>query len=389
MNTGSLRALFPEVYRGLLPAFFDHEAPREEKATCASCAMCAPAGGAADGVTYFRPDAKCCTYHPVLPNYLAGAVLADERGDMAEGKRRIREKIAARTGVSPQWIAPSRKTDVLFRAARQSAFGRSLTLLCPYFEREQHTCTVWRHRESVCTTYFCKHTRGADGQAFWQNLRWVMTWVEAALSGLAARSLIPGHQEPRPTSGDMTLEELEDRPPTLARYSALWGEWAGREEDFYVRCFEHVRALGRERFEAILRDPEPAHRLAELGARHEAMLHPTLPERLVPNPALESAETADGVLVTSYSRYEPLLLTRDLFEVVRAFGEGESVADVRRRLARDHGVELPDELLVGLWQFRVLVTPGAAGKDAAGKDDTNVGANDGATEGEKDAAIGG
>lgn len=386
MNTGSLRALFPEVYGGLLPAFFDHEAPREEKATCANCAMCPPSEGAAtDGVTYFRPDAKCCTYHPILPNYLAGAILADEREDMAEGKRRIREKIGARTGTSPQWVAPSRKIGVLFRATRQSAFGRSLVLLCPYFEREQRTCTIWRHRESVCSTYFCKYTKGADGQAFWQSLRWTMTWVEAALSARAARSLLPGHQEPRPTSGDMTLEELEDRPPTDTRYRQLWGDWAGREEEFYVRCFEHVRALGREGFEAMLRDAEAARRLDDLAAKHEAMLHPSLPERLVPNPAMSSSASDEGVLVTSYSRYEPLLLTRDLFEVVQLFREGGSVADVRARLARDHGVELPDELLLGLWQFRVLVPP-AEPADPTDAKDAPADAKD-APIAEQDAAI--
>lgn len=362
MSAETLRSIFPEVYTDLLPDLFDAEAPREEKATCESCAMCPPAGAVTgdDGaVAYFRPDAKCCTYHPILPNYLAGAILADDRPDMAEGKRRIREKIDMRTGVSPMWVAPSRKVDVLYRATQKTAYGRSLTLLCPYFEREKLNCTIWRHRDSVCTTYFCKYVRGADGQAFWQALRWSMIWVEAALSGRAARSLIPGHSEPRPSAGNMTVEELEDRPPKESTYAALWGEWAGREEDFYVRCFEHVKSIGREGFREILRDPEAAGRLENLAERREAMLRPVLPGRLVPNPRMKTTETGDGVLVMSYSQYEPLLLTPDLFEVVRLFGEGGAVAEVRARLARDHGVELPDGLLEGLYQFRVLVAPPA------------------------------
>jgi Fe-S-cluster containining protein len=356
MKDGKLRSIFPEVVRPLLPGFFDHEAPREEKATCDACAMCAPPGApASDAVVYFRPDVKCCTYHPVLPNYLVGAILADERPDLAEGKRRIRERIALRLGVSPQWIAPSRKVDLFLRLTKRTAFGRSLTILCPYFERTEQNCTIWRHRETVCSTFFCKYERGADGQEFWRTLRWYGTWLEATLSARAAESVIPGHREPKPLEGEMTLEELEDRGPPEARYAALWEGWAGREEELYVRCFEWVRGLGREGFAAIEAIPAHAERILALGKTRDKMLHPVLPERLVPNPEMQSAETAEGVLVTSYGRYEPLMLTRDLFEVVKVFGQGGTVAEVRERLAREHGVDVPDDLLVGLYQFQVLV----------------------------------
>src|SRR3954454_5365908 len=80
--------MLPVLYRPLLPAFFDTEAPAEEKATCGSCAMCPPPGAEGDGA-YFRPDVKCCTYHPRLPNYLVGALLADDDPALAEGRRRV------------------------------------------------------------------------------------------------------------------------------------------------------------------------------------------------------------------------------------------------------------------------------------------------------------
>lgn len=358
MSGGSLRGSLPEVYGPLLPAFFDHEAPREEKATCGSCAMCAPAGvTTTQEMAHFRPDAKCCTFHPLLPNYLVGAILADERADMQEGRRRIREKIAAGIGVTPGWLAPPRKVDLLLKVSRQNAFGRSLTLLCPYFERAEHTCTIWRHRESVCTTFYCKHTNGADGHAFWTALRSYGVWLESALSAYSAGKVMPGHVEPKPLSGDMTLEELEDRPPPEGARAAAWKEWRGREEEFYVRCFEVVRGLSREGFEELSSGEEASNRLRKLAAAREAMLSPKLPERLVPNPEMTSDETATGVLVVTYSRYEPLMLTPDLFAVVRAFGEGGTVAEVRERLLREHDVEVPDALLVGLYQFRVLVPP--------------------------------
>jgi hypothetical protein len=175
--------------------------------------------------------------------------------------------------------------------------------------------------------------------------------------------LLPGLDEARAVN-EVSLEELEDRPPTDATHAALWQEWSGREEDFYLRCHEWVRALDRESFEALVQGAELGaeygERLGGLQSAHHTMLHPELPERLLPNPEMGSTETPDGVLVRAYSRYEPLLLTRDLFEVVRAFTGGETVAEVRARLLRDSDLTIPDELLISLHQFRVLVTPAEA-----------------------------
>src|SRR5580704_17978080 len=95
-------------YGTRLPSFFDRPAIEETRATRNDCAMCdkgsAPAGLATES---FRPDVKCCSYHPTLPNYLVGEALADE--SLAVGRERLRAKIAARIGVTPQWLAAPRK----------------------------------------------------------------------------------------------------------------------------------------------------------------------------------------------------------------------------------------------------------------------------------------
>jgi Fe-S-cluster containining protein len=355
--TDTLRSILPAVYRPFLPDFFDTPAPVEVKATCASCAMCPKEGApAAAGVTHFRPDAKCCTFHPRLPNYLVGAILADDGPEMEEGRRRIRAKIAGRTGITPRWIEPPRKLEVLLRASRTHAFGRSLVLLCPYFEREGALCTIWRHREIACTTFFCKHVDGADGEFFWRSVRALGGYVERALSLAAAQALMPGWTEP-PDEG-LTIEDLEDRPPREQDHAALWGAWAGREEELYVRSFEWVRGLDRARFEALVEgDAVYRERLDRAEKAHREIVAPTMPERLVANPAMKVLPAEGGVIVTAYSRYEPLHLTAALHEVVRAFGPGETVAEVRARLQREEGIEIPDELLVSLYRFQVLVPP--------------------------------
>lgn len=235
----TLRQMLPQIYHPLLPAFFDTPAPEEKKATCSTCAMCPPAGGAAaEGAVYFRPDIKCCTYHPRLPNFLVGAVLRDESDEMAEGRRRIRAQIAGRIGVSPRWLAPSRRYTLLLRASREASFGRSTSLRCPYFQENGGLCTIWRYREADCSTFFCKHVNGADGKIFWTDLDSYLRLVEARLSALALESLPVGPGESPAPNGQLSVEELEGRAPSAADYRSYWGEWEGREEELYLACYD-------------------------------------------------------------------------------------------------------------------------------------------------------
>jgi len=97
----------PPLYGPLLSGFFDRAPIDETRATCDDCAMCDKSGkpsseGEGLETAFFQPDLKCCTYHPTLPNYLVGAVLSDASPELDGGKRRIRGKIAARIGVTPE-----------------------------------------------------------------------------------------------------------------------------------------------------------------------------------------------------------------------------------------------------------------------------------------------
>lgn len=349
----SLRSALPAVYARLLPPFFDTPAPEEEKATCSDCAMC-DKGAPVPGVTYFRPDAKCCTYQPHLPNYLVGAILADADPAMAEGQRRIRGYIAGRIGVTARWLTPSRKRTVLFRAARESSFGRSLLLRCPYFQEEGGLCTIWRHRESVCSTFFCKYDAGADGRDFWRAVEAYLRHVEHALASHAVARIAASLVEPARPEGQISLEELEDRPPSDEEYAALWGEFQGREEELYRAAHEIVAGLSREEFDRIVAGEED---LRALTAAHRRLVSPPLPERLVLDLYRPPIPVEDGVVVGSYSNYEPIKLTADLFEVLRELRPDETVADFRARLLRDHRVDVPEDMLVALHRLRVLIVP--------------------------------
>jgi hypothetical protein len=355
--TESLRDTLPAAHRHLLPELYDRAAVPETRATCSDCAMC-PKGGAASGGIFFKPDLKCCTYHPTLPNFLVGAILSDASAEITEGKRRIRERIARRIGVTPQWIAPPRKQRVLLEAARGSSFGRSKALLCPYFD-ERGLCTIWRHRESVCSTFFCKHDTGAVGDAFWMANKNFLGHVEARLARHAAQSVCSDVTEPNVPRLRLTIEDLEDQPPNADDYAGYWGEWAGREEDFYLACHAHVSAMTAAALERVLAEEERgAELLEELTKRSDALRASAIAERLIPNPNMRVTKMEAGVALTTYSIFDAMCVSPDLFEVVNQFNPKESVAETRSRLEKDHDLKIPDALLLSLQQHEILVPPG-------------------------------
>jgi hypothetical protein len=305
---------------------------------------------------YFRPDTKCCTYHPTLPNYLVGAALADGRPEMDEGRRRLRARIAARVSVTPRWLSAPRKMATLMKGSWVNTMGRSLLPRCPFFDLETGGCTIWPHWEAVCSTFFCKYVAAADGEVFWRSLRAYLGFIERRLAIAAASAVMPGHaSEPDPDS-PMTVEDLEDRPPTDETYVGLWGHATGREEEHYLRCHEWVRALTRAEFDAIVGDDEGARRLERLAATLGALLCPALPTKLIRSEDVEVELVENGVLVRSWDLYEPILLPEHLFEKLGAFDGRRTVAEAQAELQRD-GTAISDDWLVTLHRMRVLVIP--------------------------------
>lgn len=351
----------PAAYASLAAPFFDEGAVPEPRATCERCAMCDHGeGGAAaparSGSEFFRPELKCCTYHPSLPNFLVGAILADPDPAMDEGKRRVRERIRRRMGVTPDWLAPPRKYRVLLEGGRVLGFGRSPVLVCPYLADGR--CSIWRHRESVCSTFFCKHAGGGKGKAFWMAMKHAMAHAEVTLARWAAREVFPGATEPAIGRLDLTVEDLEDRPPPDDEYASYWGGWVGREEELYLACHERVRGLDRERFaELVERTPRGEELLADLVIAHDALTRPAPTEYLVLAPKLRKQVVPGGVAVRGYSGYDPMVLSDDLHAILSELRPDEKASATWDRIEREHGVRVPEELVTSLWLHEILVPP--------------------------------
>lgn len=370
----SLRDIFPAAHRHLLPAVFDHPEVTETRATCSDCAMC-PRGPRAPNTIGFEPSLKCCTYHPTLPNFLVGAILEDRSPTMVEGRRRIEQRIASRVGVTPQWLAPPRKQRVLLEAARGSSFGRSKVLLCPYFiEGASAACSIWPHREAVCSTFFCKHDAGAVGDAVWMATKQLLGHIELTLSQAALREIAPDTTEPKIPRQRLTLEDLEDRPPNADAYSGYWGEWEGREEDLYRQAYAWVRALTKADLARLLADdPDDrgSMRIDDLQHRLEVLDRAEIPSTLIVNPAMHESRVPndDGTVATTYSIFDSQRLSPDLLAIVHEFDRDRLAAKVEHgaplptvsqtlaQIQRERGVELPQDLLLALVRHEILIPP--------------------------------
>lgn len=350
---------FPSLYRTILPEPFARDVPDEAKATCSSCAMSAENAtpGFQDGSRFFRSDTKCCTYQPRLPNYLVGSILADERPDLAEGRRRISERIASGVGVTPLWLRPPRTWTVLYDQAR-GAFGRTLALRCPYYEATSGGCTIWAWREAVCSTFFCRYVAGADGRTFWMTTKTYLSLVEHQLARFAALQLHPEHlysgraQAPGQDAplGPNDLDEQVD----AAAHRATWGAWAGREEEFYRACATTVAQVTPVQLESLL-GLDGQVQLEQVRRAHAQAVSPKLPRVLRLNPSASIQWQRDGSFaVTAYSEMDALALPGAAYELLAAFDGHAPVDDVRARLRDEKSADLGDEVILELYRQRVL-----------------------------------
>jgi hypothetical protein len=373
----SIRESLPPSYRHIFGEFFDRPKVVEARATCEKCSMCDHGQAAPVSMEFFNPDTKCCTFTPNLPNYLVGAILADESPEQAEGRRRIRATIASRIGVAPQYLSRPRKTSLILSRYGEG-FGRAKSLLCPYYDASnpEGACTIWRHRETVCMTYYCKYSAGLRGFEYWVALRKYLGFVQRALSISAAKAIDRTVIEPVFKDNALTLEDIEDLPPKDSDYKAWWGNWVGREEEFYLKCHEWVRGLDPQAFARNVDESKSGQEaLKTLIAKYEVLESKVLPTHLIRNPRMKETHVGDKVVVTSYHRFDSFSLDKDLFEVLEAFKADQSLAENLERLKREEGIELEPELIDFLFAAGVLAEPRTSlstdGNDSRGKADAS------------------
>jgi hypothetical protein len=338
--------------------------PNETNATCSDCAMCPPKGHTpeADDPVFYNPDTKCCSYLPMMWNFLTGAVLQDDSPEAARGRRTVEERIAAGIAVSPIGLERTPVFHLLYSRIPE-AFGRTRTLRCPHYIEEGGLCGVWRSRESTCATWFCKHERGVVSKQFWRQLHrlltiaerqlaaWVMVQLDIGVEALKANFPFPEKENFPVTGADF------DGKPDPAVQRLRWGNWYGREHEFYRRASDLVRPLSWDKVRAIGNaELQVAERIVQ---RAFADLNDTAVPAKLWGTEFSQRVGPDGVtLVTGYSGLDPLQLSREVMSILPYF-HGQTVRAARQQILRELGLEVELDLLRKLADFGVLTdSPG-------------------------------
>lgn len=318
--------------------------------------MCAPSGQTAGpGQRFFDPDVKCCSYYPVLANFLVGQGLAGaDPAARASMEARLTADAATAT---PMGLVQPPAYAALYDGGR--AFGASKALRCPHYVVDTGGCAIWRHRNAVCATWFCKFERGEVGARFWNAVLRMVEALERALArhclieldigadALAALTRHPAWMTGPPPLGAAELDGRADRKAT-----ELWGRWAGREREFYQRAGELVESLTWA--EALGVAGAEVRGLAIAVQRQFAALKDEgLPERLTLAPVTVVASHPEWLRLETFSDFDRLDMPPVLFEALRFFQGGpneESLAAIREEV----GVSLDTDLVRKLADFGVL-----------------------------------
>lgn len=354
----------PPLYGRWVVEMLGAGVPRETRATCHDCAMCVKGDGTLPTATYFFDAAvKCCVYLPELPNFLVGRILADPDADprAAAGRASVRARVAAAGMATPIGLRRPPTYDLAYRNSAET-LGRSLTLRCPhYVEAGGGQCGIWKHRDAVCTTFFCRFERGQVGSAQWRAIQDLLEAVEGLLARHLALELgidveVVGHFTPREGKGATrptpTGNDIDGRadPQTTAW---MWGPWLGREEAFYTACAEKVEGLSWADVRAI-GGPDLAVLEGVARRAHGRATSVDLPGRLKLGTVQLAAARAGGVRAVTYSVMDAIDLPTPLLPLLPLF-DGRETQAILDDLSSNHGVGLEPDFLRQLVDWGVLV----------------------------------
>lgn len=321
----------------------------ESRATCGDCAMMPEKGAERQ----FDRTTKCCTYYPELPNYSVGALIQDPA---ATGRRELKNRFDRVVGMTPLGMARLPVYQALLaKFNNNDAFGRAVSMRCS-FQADDGRCGVWAYREATCFHYHCKFDRGWRGAALWMSLKELFTSVEKQLALWCLVELDPG---------DTALEMMSTPPPVSpplghhaldgtvdkATMKLMWGTWLGREAQFYMECWERVKALSWTDVLAIC-GPDVRMRSRAVVAAYKQHESTALPETMTVT-AFQTKPIGKKTRLRTFSPTDTIDLDPAVVAALAEF-DGRPTAEVLEVLAA-RGISLDDTELRRLADFQVLI----------------------------------
>lgn len=350
----------PPLYAAWMDEVLPSHIPFETDATCDNCAMLPDENAEQnDSSQYFNPQTKCCTYLPELHNFLAGRILADEDSAFAKGRATVEARIKAGIGITPLGIGSSPVYSILYKNS-SDVFGRAGSMRCPHYIEEGGLCGIWKNREAVCSTWFCKHTRGATGRNFWMKILQLLLYIEKNISLWCVIQLDVGAEAlqmllllfNRPDAGKPTAKEIDGKHDENL-YRIRWGKWFGREAEFYKECALLVNCLKWSDIENIC-GPELQIHVCLLQDAYQKLVSDELPERLRVGKFQLGGMEQGAFTVSTYSGYDTMRLSQSVIKVLPYF-DGRLVTEVLDEIVEKENLRVSPALLRKLVDFEMLV----------------------------------
>ena len=318
------RNKLPLIYHLRFPEFLDLEYPKETIASCDNCTLCRSKQSP-------YVNTKCCSYHPHLANFLIGGVLSDPDRSLELGKYRVLEQIQNRIGVTPYGIIPGeayQKRDKELKSRKFWDRPKALleSLLCPYYDKGN--CTVWKYRENLCVTFFCSSTGGKSGKTFWDKVNQYLKMAETDLSQYAMLQLGWSPEKIKINSVSTSDFKLEDKEGNIIEenYSKVWGDWVGREAEFYKKCYEIVAQVDAITFKQITGVKREILEAA-IWKTNQEFLTSLLPEKLLLNPDTVVNKSEEGYLLLNFGEVSAKI-PAVIFPLIRAFNGTRTTVEI-------------------------------------------------------------
>lgn len=183
----------PAVFEAAAPELSSLPWPEEPLTDCANCHLETPPERDQGKPWQFVPGMRCCSFHPNLPNFLVGRAL--RRGDA--GTRQVRARLRDPEGVTAWGVRHGPGWRKIWRDGGQhEGFGRNRAARCPYWVEGPLSCSIWRDREAVCRSWFCKMEQGPRSARFWYGARDLLAVMMNALAERCAQELGEAPKDP-------------------------------------------------------------------------------------------------------------------------------------------------------------------------------------------------
>ncbi len=300
----------------------------------------------------FHPETKCCTFYPALPNYMVGRILKDSD---IPAMPVVNQRIENGFGITPLYLlCPDNDR----RFEKVNFFGRTKAFTCPYYIVNKGCCGIWKHRGSICATWFCKYFRGKVGYDFWDSIKGIFLMIEETISLWCAEQLDIGCDSMEqclkigcilkdgPLEQDMRIDSREQKKN--------WGNWFGKEKEYFIKCGELVESLSWKDIKKI--GGIKLETYAKIVKKYyDRLLNKNILERLKFG-GLHIFEVKSGYYIISiYNDYDRIEIPIPIFEALRYF-DGRPINEIMAQIKKEKNISFDDSLLQFCIDFKLLIT---------------------------------